>query len=151
MSIEICRKETHDRLLELKKNGTKISEYVSQLVQSKPFGNVPFYIFVHSRTEENKYEKRLLYQPRLTKPEAQENSMLFKAFPSSDQIKIFWMIPQKEMWSNYERGKVCESNIVLKSINRFKKNKKKLSQPEPDDLSDEKIRSIYLEQFGRKL
>jgi hypothetical protein len=108
-----------------------------------PFGNIPFYIFAHTRTDEDGVTKRLIWQPRLSKPEAQTNSMLFKAYPGTDNIKVIWMIPAREMWDQYITGNVTESNIVQNSIRDFRFHKLDLEMKEKDDLTDEQIEQIY--------
>lgn len=153
--------DAHDRLLHVKNQNFDIAACCQDIIDQKPFGNRPFYIFAHQRTIDD-YEriqfllsgefsidnlpsKKIVWQPRLTKPEAQENSMLFKAYPPGDNIKIVWIIPEKELWCNYEKGKVMENSIVYESIQMFKNNKKKLEEKEPDDLSEQEIHKIYLD------
>ena len=137
--------DAHDRLGHFQKQGLDISECCQDLVNQRPFGDVPFYIFAHPRTEEDGVTKRLIWQPRLTKPRAQTNSMLFKAYPGTDKIKIIWMIPAREMWDTFEKGKLTESKIVCESIHDFQFDREELEKPEEDDLSDEAIHQIYQE------
>lgn len=140
----------------------------------KEFGNRPFYIFAHSRQigqdemvdmftrdhwdahlipgYKRKYNtiddvptSRFLWSPRLTKPVPQENSMLFKAYPPGDNIKVIWIIPAKELWAQYLKGKMTEDSIICESIDKFINNKKELEATEPDDLPDDQIDRIYLE------
>lgn len=141
--MKIDRLETHDRYLDFTRKEMSISECCQDLVDQKPFGNQPFYIFVHSRTDDDGVTKRLIWQPRLTKPKAQTNSMLFKGYPGSDLIKIIWMIPQPELWEQYEKGKVTACKEILESINRFKTDRLSLEMKEDDDLDDVKIDAIY--------
>jgi len=135
--------ETHDRFQHLTKQSFDIGECCQNLIDQRPFGNHPFYIFVHPRTDDDGVTKRLIWQPRLTKPKAQTNSMLFKVYPGTDVIQTCWMIPAVEMWDSYEKGKVTEHDITAWSINEFKTNREALERPEPDDLSDEAIDKIY--------
>ena len=141
--MKIDRLETHDRLEQFQKQSLDISECCKNLIDQRPFGNHPFYIFAHARTEEDGVSKRLIWQPRLTKPLAQTNSMLFKAYPGSDDVKVIWMIPAREMWSQYEKDKITESDVVIQSIDDFEHNRNRLEAREDDDLSDEAIDSIY--------
>ena len=97
------------------------------------------------KTLEEIPEKTIIWQPRLTKPQAQSNSMLFKAYPGTDVIKVIWLIPSPELWDQYTKGKMTENNTVSESIELFKTNKNKLEEKEDDDLSDEKIDAIYKE------
>jgi hypothetical protein len=139
--------ETHDRFEDFTKKTSKqaltIGECVQDLVNQRPFGNYPFYIFTHSRTDDDGVTKRLIHQPRLTKPKAQTNSMLFKAYPGSDKIKIIWMIPAREMWKQYKKGNVTQSETVAWSIQQFQHNRNELERSEPDDLTDEQIDAVY--------
>jgi len=141
--MKINRLEAHDRLQHLTKQEMSIGECCQNLIDQRPFGNHPFYIFAHTRTHEDGVSKRLIWQPRLTKPQAQSNSMLFKAYPGSDEVRIIWMIPAIEMWDQYKDGNVTEHEITAWSIAMFKANKAKLEEKEPDDLSDEEIEKIY--------
>lgn len=138
------------------------------------FGNYPFYIFSHKReigVDERisifnhdiyhsykspvylrKYGKledvpthRLIWSPRLTKPKAQTNSMLFKYFPSLDQIKVIWILPQKELWDQYFKDNLTENEIVCQSINDFRNNIGKLEKDEDDDLNEEQCKQIYMQ------
>ncbi len=95
------------------------------------------------RSMEEVPEKTLIWQPRLTKPKAQTNSMLFKAYPGTDLVKVIWMIPAREMWEQYAKGKISENNTVSESIYNFKNNKDILEMPEEDDLTDTQIDAIY--------
>jgi hypothetical protein len=133
---------------------------LQDLVNQRPFGNHNFYIFGHARTlgdderaklflsglyatfEEVPF-KTIIWQPRLTKPEAQENSQLIKVFVGSDLVKTIWIIPAPELWKQYEKGNVTENLEILKYINQFKFNKKQLEAKEDDDLSDREINEIY--------
>lgn len=160
--MKINRLETHDRLLHFKKQTADISECCQNLIDQRPFGDHEFYIYAHKRTlgldekfklfASGKYptiaevpEATIIWQPRLTKPKAEPNSMLFKAYPGTDKIKIIWMIPQEELWDQYESGLMTESAIIKESIHDFKHNRGKLEAKEEDDLSDAQIDAIYKE------
>lgn len=154
--------EAHDRLQHFQKQDFNIAECCQDLINQRPFGSHPFYIFAHARTigMDEKWkmfmtgqyatfaqvpEKKLIWQPRLFKPEAQSNSMLFKAYPGSDVIKIIWMIPAIELWDEFETGKITANEMILDSIRTFKTDKKSLEQPEDDDPSEEAANKIYEE------
>ena len=142
--MKINRLETHDRLQHFTKQSFNISECCQDLINQRPFGDHPFYIFAHARTEDDQPGvKRLIWQPRLTKPKAQTNSMLFKAYPGTDVIKVIWMIPQEELWLQFTTGKMTENKTVCESIDMFLNQKSKLEAPEPDDLSEAQIDAIY--------
>lgn len=137
--------DAHDRLEHLTKQSFDIAECCQDLINQRPFGDHPFYIFAHARTEDDGANKRLIWQPRLTKPKAQTNSMLFKAYPGTDLIKVIWMIPARELWGQYAKGKLTENKTVSESIHDFQHNRNKLEEKEPDDMTDEQINNVYRE------
>jgi hypothetical protein len=143
--MKIDRLDAHDRLQHFTKQSFSIEDCCQDLINKRPFGDHAFYIFAHTRTDDDGVTKRLIWQPRLTKPLAQTNSMLFKAYPGTDLIKVLWMIPAPEMWSQYKRGLLTENKTVCDSIEDFQKNRAKLEAPEDDDLSEEQIDAIYKE------
>lgn len=137
--------DAHDRLIQYNKQSDYISQGCIDCVNNRPkeFENHPLYIFAHARTEDDGVTKRLIWQPRLSKPKAQTNSMLFKAYPPSDKIKVIWMIPDRTLWPSYIKDKLTESKIVCESIHAFKFDRESLEGKEPDDLNDYQIRDIY--------
>jgi hypothetical protein len=141
--MKIDRLETHDRMQEFMKNDFDIAACCQDMINKRPFGNNPFYIFAHARTDDDGVRKRLIWQPRLTKPKAQTNSMLFKAYPGTDLIKVIWILPAREMWAQYEKNKVTASKIVCDSIRLFENNRSLLEAREEDDLHDWQINTIY--------
>lgn len=142
--IKLNPLDAHDRLLHFTKQNFSISECCQDLIDQRPFGNYPFYIFAHARTDDDGVTKRLIWDPRLTKPLAQTNSMLFKAYPGTDIIKIIWMIPAREMWGQYKKNMLTQNETICQSIHDFEHNRKALEAPEGDDLDDETINQIYL-------
>lgn len=143
MKLDIL--DAHDRFSYLKKQSFDIGECCQNLIDQRPFGDHPFYIFAHARTDDDGIKKRLLWQPRLTKPKTQTNSMLFKAYPGTDMIKVIWMIPERSMWGNYRKGNLTENKTVIDSIDNFENHKAELEAPESDDLCDAAIDAIYKE------
>lgn len=137
--------DVHDRYEHFTKQSFDISECCQDLINQRPFGDYPFYIFAHARTDDDGVTKRLIWQPRLTKPKAQTNSMLFKAYPGTDLIKVIWMIPTRELWGQYGKGLITENKTVSESIHDFQFNRNKLEQKEDDDISDEQVDLIYKE------
>jgi len=137
--------ETHDRLEHFKKQNFSISECCEDLIKQRPFGDRPFYIFAHGRTDDDGVTKRLIWQPRLTKPKAQTNSMLFRATPGTDIIIVIWILPPRELWEAYQRGMMMEDSTVIESIKAFLYDRASLERPEPDDPDDETVKQIYME------
>lgn len=172
--MKINRLDAHDRLEYFTKQNFDIGQTCQAIINDKPFGSHAFYIFAHKReialdereaiflddlrqslidlSYIRKYSSisdvpthRLIWQPRLTKPQAQENSMLFKTNPGYDTIRVIWMIPDRAMFDAYTKGKMLENETVVDSIHLFKTDPKKLEQKEDDDLPDEVIAKIYEE------
>jgi hypothetical protein len=143
--MKINRLDAHDRLDHFTKQTFDIGECCQDLINQRPFGEHPFYIFAHTRTDDDGVTKRLIWQPRLTKPQAQTNSMLFKAYPGTDMIKVIWMIPAQELWAQFGKGLLTENKTVAESIEAFKKNREKLEEKEDDDMTDEQIDAVYKE------
>lgn len=155
--MKIDRLEAHDRLDHFKKdqesnifqgaNDCMNKNSLSLSLQDKsPY----IYIFAHPRTADDGVTKKMFWQPRLTKPKAQTNSYLFRAISHTDLVEIFWMIPPKDMWAQYQRGNLTEHETVLWSINEYTKNRNRLEAPEHDDLSEMKVRKIYNELMLEK-
>ncbi len=143
--MKIDRLDAHDRYEYFTNQSFDIAECCQDLINKRPFGSHPFYIFAHARTEDDGVNKRLIWQPRLTKPKAQTNSMLFKAYPGTDLIKVIWMIPAREMWDQYTKGKLTQNQTISDSIYAFQHDRLRLEEKEDDDLSDEKVDAIYKE------
>lgn len=143
--MKLNRLETHDRYEHFTKQNFDIGECCQDLINQRPFGDHPFYIFAHTRTDDDGVTKRLIWQPRLTKPKAQSNSMLFKAYPGSDNIKIIWMIPDRALWGQYNIGLLTENQLVAESIHDFQFQRSKLERIEDDDMTDEQIDKVYKE------
>jgi hypothetical protein len=166
--------EADDRYKHYMKQKSGIEKICQKIIDQRPFGEYPFYIYGHTRTIEldekisifqqdllesknnlmyqRKYssfegipEKRLIWQPRLTKPKCSSNSMLFKAYPGSDIIKTIWILPAPELWEQFEKDKLTENKLIWECITLYKTNRGKLEVREEDDLSDEKIDAIYRE------
>jgi len=141
--MKLNKLETHERLQHFTKQDFSIADCCQDLINQKPFGNHAFYIFAHTRTDDDGVTKRLIWQPRLTKPKAQSNSMLFKAYPNTDNVKVIWMIPAKELWGQYQKGLMLENQTVTESIYDFQNHRERLEAKEDDDLSDIEIDAIY--------
>ncbi len=156
--MKINRLETHDRLQHLKKDqSVNIAQGAEDCLKSNSLSlafqeKSPYiYIFAHPRTADDGVNKVMYWQPRLTKPEAQENSYLFRAISKTDNLEICWLIPPKEMWKQYKKGNVTEHEIVIWSIDQFRNNKKGLETPDPDDLPEEQGKHILRGIIHEKL
>ena len=148
--MQIDRLETHDRLLHFLQDQSKAIFQGAEDCLKKNILSLQLqenshyvYIFAHPRTCDSNSNKRLIWQPRLTKPSPQTNSYLFRAISKTDIIEICWMIPPPEIWPQYKEGNVTESREVLWSIDQYVNNRHGLSLPFRDDLGDDTIRKIY--------
>lgn len=148
--MKVNRLETHDRLEHLIKDQSamitqgaedclKRNDLSLALQEKSPY----VYLWAHARTAEDGVNKRLVWQPRLSKPEASPNSYLFRAHSNTDIMEICWMIPAKELWGQHKKGNVTENEIVTWSIQQYKSNRKQLEAPEKDDLSEAQGQAIY--------
>lgn len=150
--MKINRLETHDRLEHfIKDQSINIAQGATDCLKKNPLSlqlqdRSPYiYLFAHPRTADDGVTKKMYWQPRLTKPQAQTNSYLFRARSKSDLIEVCWLLPPEEMWGQYDKGNITENELVIWSIDQYKNNKHKLESREPDDLSDGLIKMIYKE------
>jgi hypothetical protein len=142
--------ETHDRYELLKKEQSNIlSIGADECLKKNPLSlalqsRSPYvYMFAHPRTMEDGRTKKMLWQPRLSKPKAQTNSYLFRAISGTDNVEICWLLPPRELWGQYSTGKVTESDLIAWSINAFEYNRNLLDKVYEDDFSEEQIKNIY--------
>jgi len=143
--MKLNRLDTHDRYEHFTSQSFDIGECCQNLIDQRPFGERSFYIFAHTRTDDDFVTKRLIWQPRLTKPKSQTNSMLFKWICGTDNLRIIWLLPDRHLWPQYKKGNVTGHDITEWSIKQFETNRGHLEASEEDDLSDEEIDRIYLE------
>lgn len=157
--MKVSTLEAHDRLLHFKKDQEDIiNQGIEDCLKRNPDSlflqdRSPYiYIFGHPRTDDDGVTKRMLWQPRLKKPEAQTNSYLFRFLSHTDIAEPIWAIPPPEMWDQYKTGNVTEHEFVNYCIEMFRSNKSKLEAKDPEDLSEERGSSIWLEliDFKRK-
>lgn len=140
--MKLNRLETHDRLEFFLNREYNFEKNVQDQIAQKPFGEHPFYIFCHPRTHEDGSSKRYIWSPWIWKPRAQTNSLLIKAYPGTDMLKLCWILPVREMWNTYNKGTLFENNFINECILQFQKDKSVLEQPEEDDPSAERAQMI---------
>lgn len=155
--MRVNRLEAHDRLLHLKKDQSlNISQGAQDCLQKNKLSirlqeRSPYiYIFAHPRTADDGVNKRMYWQPRLTRPTPQTNSYLFRARSHTDIIEICWLLPPQEYWGQSKKGNVTEDELVTWSIHQFQYNFASLATPYEDDLSDNQVRNI-LKDIGREI
>ena len=148
--MKINRLETHDRLQHLQKDQSlNLSQGCEDCLKKNSLSlslqhHSPYvYIFAHPRTTDDGVTKRMLWQPRLSRPSAQTNSYLFRAESHSDIVEVIWMIPPKELWDTYRKDNMMENETILWSINQYINNRKQLEASHPEDLSEERQKYIY--------
>lgn len=148
--MKLNRLETHDRLEHLKKDQSlNIFQGTEDCLKKNPLSlaiqeKSPYvYMFAHARTANDGVNKVLYWQPRLSRPEPQDNSYLFRAISKTDQIEICWIIPAKVLWNQYKKGNVTEHAIVNWSIDQYENHFKDLSEKHSDDFSEERAKQIY--------
>ena len=149
--------ETHDRLVHFKKDQEAnifqgAEDCLKHNVDSLFYQDrSPYvYLFAHPRTADDGFTKRMIWQPRLFKPEAQINSYLFRAISHTDIIEVCWLIPPPETWSQYKTGNVTEHETVNWCVQQFLSNKKGLEARHEDDLSEDKAKHILTELICEK-
>lgn len=147
--MKLNRLETHDRLEHLiKDQSDNVFKGAEVCLRSNPLSlaiqeKCPYvYIFAHTRTAEDGVNKRLLWQPRISKPKAQTNSYLFRAQSKTDFIEVVWILPERHLWNLYEKGKVTENELVCYSVDLFENNRAELEKPHPEDFSEERGKTI---------
>jgi hypothetical protein len=84
----------------------------------------------------------MFWQPRLTKPEPQTNSYLFRATSHTDIIEVCWLLPPRELWAQYSKGKVTENQLVIWSVDQYINNRIELGRKHPEDLPEERAAKI---------
>lgn len=152
MVLKVDRLETHDRYKHFMQDQSEgLAKGAETCLKTNPIAlaiqqKSPYvYLFAHPRTADDGVTKRMLWQARISRPTPQTNSYLFRAISNSDLIEICWLLPPREMWDQYESGKITASELTLWSIDQFKHYRRALAAPHPEDLSDEKGRQIYKE------
>lgn len=156
--MKIQRLETHDRYQHfIKDQSANIFQGAEDCLKRNSLSlaiqeKSPYlYIFAHPRTDEDGVTQKMLWDPRLSIPEPQTNSYLFRAISKTDIIEVVWMLPPKELWSSYQKGKVTESNWTMWSINQFRYHKQNMDKPHPDDMPEEKQKEILKSIVDEKL
>lgn len=169
--MKVNRLEAHDRLIEVHKQKDHIGQAVEECIRNVPDEvKSSFYVYAHKRTigldEMAKYmlkspgkvpTHRIVWMPRITKPEPTENSMLFLVKKGSDEVRILWMLPDACMWEQYGPDKMTHDPVIWESIQTFKSNpaelmKRMKEEPTP---ADEKrfakiIKKAAVESKGKK-
>lgn len=155
--MKINRLETHDRLLEFQKQADLVAQGVQDCIDNVPDTiKTPFYVFGHARTigmdekvdiarqmgelDLNKIpSSRMVWMPMPRKPKAVLNSYLFRARKNSDIVEIIWILPPRELWEQYEPGKMTHDETIYFSIQTYLHNKEELEASTEEDLTVEEV------------
>lgn len=156
--MKINRLETHDRLLHFKNDqGLNIFQGANDCMTKNPLSlalqeySDYVYLYAHPRTHDDGVTKIMFWQPRLQKPQhAELNSYLFRGISKSDILEIVWLLPPRETWEQYLKGKVTENYDVMESINKYLNHRFFLELSHPKDLSDTQCKEIYL-KIGKEM
>lgn len=140
--MKIHRFDAHDRKQHLIKDQAiniaqgatdclRKNELSLALQEKSPY----IYMFAHPRTNDAG-NKVMYWQPRLSRPLPQTNSYLFRAISKTDEVEVCWLIPPREQWDQFMKGKVTEDDLTLWSINQFRNNKEALARDHEDDMPE---------------
>ncbi len=164
--MKVDKFETHDRLLNYHEKQLDMSDAIMDCIKNVPDDiKGPFYVYGHSRSVQfdekesivrlgnHAPDKRLIWIPRITKPEASPNSYLFLCKKNSDVIEIIWMIPPVELWEEYAPGKMMHNENIWISINSFKSNLDLLNAPDKEGPKEKDViswKNVYVGEYQRK-
>lgn len=124
---------------------------VQTLVESKPFGNHKFYIFMFvKRVCDSSGVKKMFHQPRLTKPAPVPGTTLLRVDPNNpEEATIIWTLPNQENFNLYKQGKFFDDPFVHECVEKFLKNPKELMKPEEGDLPEKKMKELWISYLRR--
>lgn len=133
-------------------NKKSVEDFLLDLTIQRPFGDQKFYIFSFLKHNmKGMGEKTLFHQPRLTKPEPTDSSMLFRVDPGKvGDVEVLWILPDIESIHLFQKGKLFENEIVNDSIRKYVSDKNSLRQPEVDDIPEHHVKEIYKARFRQK-
>lgn len=165
--MKVDKFETHDRLLQYKKQTDTMGDAVEECIRNVPDSiTSPFYVYGHSKTVgfdekinilslgyDQAPDSRLIWMPTITKPKAAPNTYLFLCRKNSDVIEIIWMLPKFEIWQEYGPGKMMHNENIWISINSYLYHRDQLNEPDkegPNERDVENWRRIYGEEALRR-
>lgn len=155
--MKLNRLEAHDRYEYLiKDQSVTVQQGADDCLKKNSFSlayqeRSPYvYVYGHGRTTDDGLNKRLIWEPRLSKPIPTQNSYLFRAKSKTDLLEICWILPPIEFWGEYRKGNIIDSSIIGWSISQLLHNSKQLGAPMPDDLPEEVAKKILMEIINEK-
>lgn len=124
---------------------------VQSLVDSRPFGNHKFYIFMFvKRVDDMAGIKKMYHQPRLTKPEPVPGSTLLRVDPNyPEEATIIWTLPNQENFAMYKKGKMFADPFVQECVDKYLNSPKELMKKEEGDLPEEKMKELWIAYLQR--
>ena len=143
---KVKKDDVFDYLEEYKNVNTKpLEEFLLDLTMQDPFNGYKFYIFSFLKHNmKGMMEKTLYHQPRLTKPEPTDSSMLFRVDPKkAGDVEVIWILPNLEAIEMFQKGKLFEDQVVNESIREYIDNPERMRKPANDDPSDYLIKELY--------
>lgn len=103
------------------------------------------YVYGHFRTHEDGVTQRLIWQPRLCKPQPCPNTFLFRGESKTDVLEPCWVLPKAEIFDQFKEGNVIENSEFIRwCIWMYKNKREELGAPHKDDLSQEKQKEIWI-------
>ena len=159
--------ETHDRFLQFNKQQEDISSGVADCIKNVPESiKCPFYVYGFGKLvdpdekmslliqgQKKIPSERMIWVPKITKPEAMPNSYLFLARKGTDVIEIIWMLPRREYWDQYNPGQMCYNENIWISIQNYRNHLRKLNSPDangPTKQDVEHFRKVMGEEAHKK-
>lgn len=139
--------DADDRFLHFKKQDYGVNEQAKKILDAKPFGDNPYYIFVHTRQTDTTLDHRVIWQPRLLKPIPQLNSMLFRVPKGAIAFDVIWIIPPVEIWPEFDKGHIHENDVIQTSIYMFSRRFLELSSAHRDDLTGDEAQAVMFEMY----
>jgi len=147
-NLILTKNKILDNVHFFKENSEKdYCDTVQRIIQSRPFGKYSFYIFQFvKRVNDETGLKKMYHQARLTKPEPLPGTTLLRCNPNNpEEVTIIWTLPNQENFGLYKSGKLFQDEFVYECVQKYLRNPNELMKNDSEDLSDEKIREIYLE------
>jgi hypothetical protein len=125
---------------------------LQDLIKQKPFGDHPFFVFMFvKRVDDISGIKKMYMQPRLTKPEPLPGTTLLQVNPRDEgTAKIIWTLPNQETFCLYKYGKMYADPFVHECVEKYLKRPHELMKKEEGQLSEDRIRDIYIQKYKRK-
>lgn len=123
-----AQKAPHDVSIQ---NGDLTNELMKSLVddlndaiKSQPFGDRTFYVTVHEKKDITmpRAIKRVLYNS-LYRPYPEDDTIVFKIFPTSNTVKFCWCLPHRDEMDNFLMNEFMFDKEFIMRIKAWMNNK----------------------------